>query len=131
MAYSAIPTFVATSNVNYISLVGNVTSSTLAAGANGQVIDIVICQDATGSRTFVWPTTVRGGGTIGGMGFDLQCAAFHVCRRALEVDQRGGRYKQACKNSLSRLLSPRWLAGLFYWIGHRGKQRQSRGWGEG
>jgi len=65
VAFSATPTFVATSNLNYISLTGNVTSSTLAAGANGQTINLIICQDATGSRTFVWPTTVRGGGTIG------------------------------------------------------------------
>jgi hypothetical protein len=65
VTYSATPTFVATSNLNYISLTGNVTSSTLAAGANGQTINVVICQDSTGSRTFVWPSSVRGGGTIG------------------------------------------------------------------
>ncbi len=65
VAYSATPTFVSTSNLNYISLTGSVTSSTLAAGANGQTINLVICQDATGSRAFVWPATVRGGGTIG------------------------------------------------------------------
>ena len=65
VAYSATPTFVSTSNLDYISLTGNVTSSTLAAGANGQTINLVICQDATGSRTFTWPANVRGGGTIG------------------------------------------------------------------
>jgi hypothetical protein len=65
ITFSATPTFSATVNLNYMSLTGNVTSSTLAAGKNGQSISFVLCQDATGSRTFTWPSTVRGGMTIG------------------------------------------------------------------
>ena len=65
IAFSATPTFSATVNLNYLALTGNVTSSTLAAGKNGQSISFVLCQDATGSRTFAWPANVRGGMTIG------------------------------------------------------------------
>ncbi len=65
ITFSATPTFSATVNLNYLALTGNVTSSTLAAGKNGQSITFVVCQDATGSRTFAWPANVRGGMTIG------------------------------------------------------------------
>ncbi len=66
IAFSATPTFSATVNLNYLALTGNVTSSTLAAGEKtGQSISFVLCQDATGSRTFAWPANVRGGMTIG------------------------------------------------------------------
>ena len=64
-SFSATPTFSTTSTVNYLSLSGNVSSSTLAAGVNGQAMTFVICQDAKGGHTFVWPASVRGGGTIG------------------------------------------------------------------
>jgi len=42
-----------------------VTSSTLSNATTGQQLDFLICQDGTGSRTFVWPTNVLGGMTIG------------------------------------------------------------------
>ncbi len=63
--FSITPTFSSTSKVNYISLSGNVSSSKLAGGLNGQEMTFVICQDARGGHTFVWPASVRGGGTIG------------------------------------------------------------------
>lgn len=67
--FSTTPTFtVSTSGIQnfFLTLTGNVSSSTLATGSvtNGQDIAFNICQDATGSRTFVWPTNVTGGGTI-------------------------------------------------------------------
>ncbi len=65
ISFSATPTFPATANLIYMSLTGNVTSSTLAPGANGQSMTFVLCQDATGSHTFVWPANVRGGMTLG------------------------------------------------------------------
>ena len=65
IAFSPTPKFSATVNLNYIHLTGNVTSSTLPAGADGQMIEFVICQDVTGARTFTWPSNVRGGGTVG------------------------------------------------------------------
>ena len=68
-SYSATPTFtVSASGIQgfFITLTGNVTSSTLSTGSatTGQDIWFNICQDGSGSRTFVWPTNVLGGGTI-------------------------------------------------------------------
>lgn len=67
--YSATPTFtVSASGIQgfFITLTGNVTSSTLSTGsaAVGQDIWFNICQDGAGSRTFVPPTNVIGMGTI-------------------------------------------------------------------
>lgn len=68
VTFSATPTFtVATTalNVFKITLTGNVTSSTVSGGAAGQEISLIICQDGTGSRTFVPPTSFKGAFTIG------------------------------------------------------------------
>jgi hypothetical protein len=66
VTFSATPTFDASlGNTQKITLTGNVTSSTLSNATDGQQIDFLICQDGTGSRTFVWPTDVLGGMTIG------------------------------------------------------------------
>ena len=66
VTFSATPTFNASlGNTQKITLTGNVTSSTLSNASTGETINFIICQDATGSRTFVWPTNVKGGMTIG------------------------------------------------------------------
>jgi parallel beta-helix repeat protein len=66
VTFSATPTFDASlGNTQKITLTGNVTSSTLSNATTGQTINFLICQDATGGRTFVWPTNVKGGMTIG------------------------------------------------------------------
>jgi hypothetical protein len=66
VTFSATPTFnLALGSFQKITLTGNVTSSTLSNLAVGQSIAFLICQDATGSRTFVWPTPVKGGITVG------------------------------------------------------------------
>lgn len=66
VTFSATPTFDASLGNSFkITLTGNVTSSTLSNPQAGQLISWLICQDATGSRTFVWPTNVKGGMTIG------------------------------------------------------------------
>jgi hypothetical protein len=66
VTFSATPTFDASlGNTQKITLTDNVTSSTLSNATAGQSINFLICQDATGSRTFVWPTNVLGGMTIG------------------------------------------------------------------
>lgn len=43
---------------------GNVTSSVIGSGTNGQSLTILLCQDSAGSRAFTWPSNVRlaGGG---------------------------------------------------------------------
>lgn len=58
VSFSATPTFTRTEKVQQfvITLTGNVTSSTLASAAANDILIFEICQDATGGRTFVWPT---------------------------------------------------------------------------
>jgi len=66
VSFSATPTFnCAAGNAHKITLTGNVTSSTLSNCAAGQSVNMVICQDTSGSRTFTWPATMKGGMTIG------------------------------------------------------------------
>ncbi len=66
VAFSATPTFDASrGNTQKITLTANVTSSTLTNASAGEQINFIICQDATGGRTFVWPTNVLGVMTIG------------------------------------------------------------------
>ncbi|MHB8653278.1 MAG: hypothetical protein ACYDA9_05295 [Terriglobia bacterium] len=63
---SATPTFDASlGNTQKITLTANVTSSTLSNCAAGEFLVFDIIQDATGSHTFVWPSNVLNGGTIG------------------------------------------------------------------
>ena len=62
---SATPTFSALYRSNTITLATNVSSSTLAAGVGGQPMTMNVCQDGTGSRTFVFPANMHGAMTIG------------------------------------------------------------------
>jgi len=70
VTFSATPTFTITSLTNLqafkITLTGNVTSSTLVTtnAQQGQDVSFEICQDATGSRTFVWPSNVLDAGVL-------------------------------------------------------------------
>jgi len=65
VGFSATPTFDASlGNSLKMTLTGNVTSSTLSNAQAGQQISWILCQDGTGSRTFVWPANVKGGMTI-------------------------------------------------------------------
>jgi hypothetical protein len=66
VAFSATPNFDANrGNTQKITLTGNVTSSTLSNATAGETLNFAICQDGSGSNTFVWPSNVRGGMTIG------------------------------------------------------------------
>jgi hypothetical protein len=66
VTFSATPTFDASrGNTQKLTLTGNVTGSTLANAAAGEQINFIICQDGTGGRTFVWPTNIKGGMTMG------------------------------------------------------------------
>ncbi len=59
--YSATPTFPAASYSNFaITLSGNVASSTMTGGVTGQLATIDVCEDTTGSWTFVWPSNLLG-----------------------------------------------------------------------
>jgi hypothetical protein len=65
VSFSATPTFAGTlGNTQKITLTANVTSSTLTATA-GQNLNFIICQDATGGRTFVWPANMKGTMAVG------------------------------------------------------------------
>lgn len=70
VSFSTTPTFTVGANTHIqnfqITLTNNVTSSTLTTtnATSGQDIAFKICQDGTGSRTFVWPTNVINPGSI-------------------------------------------------------------------
>lgn len=67
VTYSATPTFTALSTTAdswTITLTGNVTSSTLSAATTGEILTFNICQDGSGSHTFVFPANVLNVGTI-------------------------------------------------------------------
>lgn len=66
VTFSATPSFdFSKGNTQMLTLTGNVTSSSLVNASAGQRLLFIICQDATGNRSFVWPVSVKGGGTIG------------------------------------------------------------------
>jgi hypothetical protein len=56
-----------TANTFFLTLTGNVTNATWSGGSIGSQVNLIICQDATGSRTWAWNfgTTVNGFDTIG------------------------------------------------------------------
>jgi hypothetical protein len=67
VTFSATPAFAFGSGATTfeITLTGNVTSSTVSGATAGQPATFILCQDATGSRTFVWPAGFKGNMTIG------------------------------------------------------------------
>jgi hypothetical protein len=67
VTFSATPAFAFGSGTTTfeITLTGNVTSSTVSGAGAGQSSTFIICQDATGSRTFAWPAGFKGSMTIG------------------------------------------------------------------
>jgi hypothetical protein len=66
VTFSATPTFdFSLGEIQTITLTGNVTSSTISNSLSGQKATFNICQDSTGSRSFVWPTGFKGTMTIG------------------------------------------------------------------
>jgi len=66
VTFSATPTFDASlGNTQKITLTANVSSSTLLNAGAGESLRFIVCQDATGGRTFTWPSNVKGGMIIG------------------------------------------------------------------
>jgi hypothetical protein len=75
VAFSATPTFATSTRASIITLTGNVTSFTLAAGADGQEKTLTFCQNATGGFTVAAPANVRGFMTVGTT--PSKCSAQH------------------------------------------------------
>jgi hypothetical protein len=65
VTFSATPTFSIATRASIITLTANVTSFTLAAGADGQEKTLSFCQDATGGFTAAAPSNVHGFFTVG------------------------------------------------------------------
>jgi hypothetical protein len=66
VSFSTTPAFnAALGNTQKMTLTGNVTSATLSNAVAGQQLHFLICQDATGGRTFTWPTNVKGAMCVG------------------------------------------------------------------
>jgi hypothetical protein len=56
LSFSASVTFTASTCSDFtLTLTGNVTSSSITGAVTGQLVNISLCQDATGGRTFAWP----------------------------------------------------------------------------
>jgi hypothetical protein len=55
VAFSATPVFDASKRVQNLTLTGNVTSSSATNAVTGVMLDMNICQDSAGGRTFAWP----------------------------------------------------------------------------
>ena len=67
VTFSATPTYDASVSRNSkITLTGNVTSSTFVNVSFGGLYVFVLCQDATGLRTHIWPSNVKGALVITG-----------------------------------------------------------------
>jgi len=70
VTYSSTPVFdLANGNLQRITLTGNVSSSTFVLNGGSSIPDgtmfyLQIIQDATGNRTFAWPTAVRNGSAL-------------------------------------------------------------------
>jgi hypothetical protein len=65
MVFSSTPTFDASAASDFeFPLTGNVTASTLTGLQAGQTINVRLIQDATGGRTFAWPSNVRNAGDV-------------------------------------------------------------------
>jgi len=62
----------------YLLLTGNVTSSTLLPNFAGQIVLFRLVQDATGGRTFAWPSNVANPSVIDGVAGSTTSQAFYV-----------------------------------------------------
>ena len=61
---SAISIDAAGSSVHVVTLNANVTGTTITNAVSGRQLTIVFIQDATGGRTYVWPTNCRFAGAV-------------------------------------------------------------------
>jgi hypothetical protein len=77
VSFSATPTFSASTDVSEITLTGNITSFTLAAGLAGQRKILTFCQDGSGSRTVAGPANVHGLFTVGTTASKCSAQLFH------------------------------------------------------
>ena len=72
VTFSTTPDFDAgLGNLFKLTLTDNVTSSTVSNATSGQQIMLLLCQDATGSRTMSWPSDVK----LAGGSYTLTTAA--------------------------------------------------------
>jgi hypothetical protein len=82
VTYSVTPTFSTSTRASILTLAGNVTSFTLAAGANGQEKTLIFCNDATGGYTVTPPVNVHGLMTVGTM--PGKCSSQHFTYSAAQ-----------------------------------------------
>lgn len=77
VTFTSTPTFdSSTASYFSITLTGNVTSSTISNASDGRIIYFNICQDATGGRTFTWPTAVLNAATVSTAASSCTSASF-------------------------------------------------------
>lgn len=67
LAFTATPAWDATANSTFeMTLTGNVTSQTISGVTPGQLVTFIWTQDATGSRTVVYPSIIKGSSSVNG-----------------------------------------------------------------
>lgn len=77
VTFSTTPVFdVSLGQIQSILLTGNVISSTIINVSTPQIVIFIIEQDDTGGRTFVWPSNVNGGMTIGSSSTEVSTQMF-------------------------------------------------------
>lgn len=83
LAFSATPSFAASSSVSYsMTLIGNVTSSTISGTPiNGILLSLTLVEDATGSRTFSFPSNF-----VFPVGYTFDTTALHTNALTFKFD---------------------------------------------
>ena len=75
--YTATPAFDgAAANTFKIILKGNVSHSELSNATAGEQLNFIVCQDASGGRSFAWPKNVKGGAILGTTGGTCSAQSF-------------------------------------------------------
>lgn len=96
VTFSATPDFNAfAGNTFKMTLTDNVTSSTISNATTGQSITLLLCQDATGSRTMTWPTNLK----LSGGAFTLTTTA-SKCDSLTAVYDGSNWYETARANNM-------------------------------
>jgi hypothetical protein len=83
VTFSPTPTFATTTRASIITLTGNVTSFTMAAGSDGQEKTLTFCQNATGGFGVTPPSNVHGFFTLGTTA--SKCSSQHFTYSAVQA----------------------------------------------
>jgi hypothetical protein len=90
ISFSAQPTFdFSTATLLRMTLSGDVTAAKFEGFENGQLVSVLLCQDAVGNHSFQWPNSVKGGMLIGKAPGKCSAQAFVVSTGGLTAVSPG------------------------------------------